>query len=141
LDIQNYRYPGKFNYDILISNEIRRVYVPKLILQPVVENAILHAFQQLPEGRIQLAAQEVPEGIRLHILDNGSGMTAEQLDQVSDKLTAADSNGPYKGGVGLRNVHQRIRHKYGAPYGLTLASDKQNGTCVTILIPRLGGAL
>ncbi|MCY9696099.1 histidine kinase [Paenibacillus alginolyticus] len=140
LKIQNYRYPEKFMYDTVISDEIRRFYMPKLILQPVVENAILHAFQQLQEGRIQLTFEAVSQGIQITIFDNGRGMSSEELEEVSEKLSKFDPDEEYKGGVGLRNVHQRIRNKYGYPYGIILSSEINAGTSVTILIPWLGDA-
>jgi two-component system sensor histidine kinase YesM len=139
LKIQNYRYPEKFKFDIVISDELRRSTTPKLILQPVVENAILHAFQQLQEGRIELTFQAFKQGIEITIFDNGRGMTSEELEKVS-KLSELDPDEAYNGGVGLRNVHQRIRNKYGYPYGITLSSEINVGTTVTILIPRLGDA-
>ncbi len=140
LHIQNYRYPGKFKSEFFVPAEIRRSYIPKLVLQPIVENAILHAFRNAQDGLITLTMVEAPGGIAIRIADNGKGMTPAELTLVTEKLAQQASDEGYKGGLGLRNVHLRIRNKYGHPYGMTFTSTVYEGTCVTILIPELRGA-
>ncbi|WP_378107258.1 sensor histidine kinase [Cohnella cellulosilytica] len=140
LSIQNYRYPGKFKYEFAIPDELRAELTPKLILQPIVENAIVHAFPQMEEGLIRINVREDGADIRIEIVDNGKGMTQNEWIQLTDKLSSVDHEDGYKGGVGLRNVHQRIHNRYGAPYGVTIRAGLESGLCVSILIPRLRGA-
>lgn len=124
----------QFSCDTLMDVEI-----PKLVLQPLVENAFIHGVKPMQgKGRIQLLAQRVGGDIVLTVLDNGVGMTAEALRGV-EALLASDQPGrknEYQWeGIGLKNVHDRMRFLYGPEYGVSLFSTPGMGTVVKVTVP------
>lgn len=106
--------------------------VPKLLLQPLVENSIKHGFRENPaEGAMITLSAAVDGGtLRLRISDNGCGIPPERLAEVE----AAIQGETHGAGIGLANVHRRIRALYGAPYGLRLQSGAE-GTTAELLLP------
>lgn len=121
LKIQKIRYGDKFDYTLDFSNEIMGKKVPKFVLQPLVENAIVHGVEpKNGPGHINITGKVEDGFIKLIIEDNGVGM---DTDAVKD-----DS-------IGIFNVQERIRLKYGEPYGLHFESELGKGTKVTVLLP------
>ena len=118
-------------------------FVPRLILQPIVENAFRHGLEPMVgPGRVQISAVLCRSGagvaLRIAVADTGVGIDEDRLRAVSRALETAEShdgNPSYGSGVGLQNVHRRIRLSYGEPYGVSLVSDKGKGTTVTVLLP------
>ncbi|MGP1588377.1 MAG: histidine kinase [Oribacterium sp.] len=126
LKIQKCRMEDKLKYTISISEECRECKCPKLILQPIVENAIKHGIEPMTRtGEIAIHAIVENEDLRISLADNGRGMTEEEI------------KGIYLGesGIGLNNVIKRIKLIYGQKYGLTIISEKNEGTNVEITIP------
>ena len=131
LYIQKQRYQEKLNYSFQIDESLLEVYVPKIILQPIVENSIYHGIQELDtDGMITITitkSQEKSDEYTIEIKDNGVGFSDEnQIDQChqSDKKRL--------GGVGLQNVNQRIQLFCGKEYGLSIKSKEKEGTIVTL---------
>lgn len=114
-------------------------YVPKLVLQPIVENAYVHGLKDKDgQGRIQLNINEKQGDLEITVLDNGQGMTPEEVLRVEDTLKSAKSGEKTETGwrsVGLKNVHDRLRFLYGEAYGVTLFSTPGVGTAVTLRLP------
>lgn len=124
----------QFSCDTLMDVEI-----PKLVLQPLVENAFIHGVKPMQgQGRIQLRAQRCGGDIELAVFDNGVGMTPEALRAV-EALLASDQPGrknEYRWeGIGLKNVHDRMRFLYGPAYGVSLFSTPGMGTVVQVKVP------
>ena len=134
LEIQHVRYSDILTYSIDVSEDIQNCLVPKLILQPLIENGLYHGIKnRRGRGVITITGSRTEEGILLQVIDNGVGMSEEQLSQLQ--------NGVYQdnhSGLGLKNVHQRIRLYCGAPYGLSFKSELGHGTVVSVLLPGSG---
>lgn len=132
LDIQKARYKEILTYEIQVEESLDDVFLPKILLQPLVENAIYHGIKpKLAQGKISILAQLEGEDLLLTVQDNGVGMTEEQVKQLEEAFEGKRAPVSY----GLHNVHQRIRLTYGTPYGLHVESCLQDGTTVTIRLP------
>lgn len=131
LTIQKMRYQEKLGYRIDIPGELRGCSVPKLILQPLVENAIYHGVRAKENGgEIAVSARAENGLLILEVRDDGLGMTAEQLSGALEAVPS--SNG---GGIGARNVNERIKLIYGEKYGLSYASAPGKGTVASVKLP------
>lgn len=164
LIIQKTRYKEKLNYSIVIDPSLHQLYVLKLILQPIVENAIYHGIKERRgPGNIDIHARNEKERVVITIRDNGAGMSEEKLERLRRTLEAAASKSnpaaseykqdtphvseqessfiltnPQSGeGYGLTNVHERIVISFGDAYGVSIESKKGEGTTVTITHPVL----
>jgi two-component system sensor histidine kinase YesM len=134
LEIQQIRYSDILTYSISLPEKIQDVTVPKLILQPLIENALYHGIKnRRGRGVIQITGEKQNDDILLQVRDNGAGMTEEQLQRLQ-----AGVYEEHHSGLGLKNVHQRIRLYCGEPYGLTFESKQGIGTTVTVLLPSRG---
>ena len=105
--------------------------MPKLTLQPFVENAFFHAFSGAEEGSIFVCIRRRGNDLVSEIIDNGSGMKKEEVGRTLSKGGKAD----HFTGIGINNVDDRIKLLYGAPYGVTISSAPGKGTAVTVTIP------
>jgi len=129
--IQRIRYGGNLWIYMDIPKEMLAVPIPKLTLQPLVENAILHGFEnKLDVGKIKILGYAGEDRMKITIQDNGCGMTPEK---VSTLLTPQEER--MHTGIGIFNVHQRIRLLFGEPYGLDIRSELGKGTEITITLP------
>lgn len=131
------KYEGELRAEYEIDERAGGYYMPKMILQPVVENCITHAFDENPkDALIQIKVKYQDDGFYFTIEDNGDGMTETQLEQVREDLMNPEID---QCKIGIRNIHQRIRLNYGESYGVTLTSKKGIGTKFKIRIPLLNG--
>ncbi|MCR5508864.1 MAG: sensor histidine kinase [Lachnospiraceae bacterium] len=143
LEIQQVRYQDILDYSIEVPQELYDSPIPKITLQPLVENALYHGIKnKRGMGKIRITGKSENKCIYLYIEDNGIGMTEERLKLISNRInTDISENGqPEKGGVsgelfGLSNVNERIKLKYGQRYGIHIDSTYGEGTTVTILLP------
>jgi len=140
LKIQSARYKNKLNYSIQVDPEIEKASVIKLVLQPIVENAIYHGIKERRgPGNISINAMEQNGNIIIKVLDDGVGIPMERLDLLRENL-AADfhaTDETKKIGYGVMNVQARIKLTFGDPYGIHVESEVSKGTIVTILLPIL----
>ena len=137
MTIQKMRFKNKFTSEIRADGEALGCETVKLVVQPIVENAIYHGMEYADgDGEILVWAHIEGEDLYIDVTDNGPGMRQEQVDRL---LRAAPSRGG--SGIGLRNVHQRIQLTYGEPYGLEIESEPDEGTTIRIHLPvrRPGG--
>ncbi|AEI44809.1 cache domain-containing sensor histidine kinase [Paenibacillus mucilaginosus] len=143
LTIQQIRYRRKFTYSIEVPEELYPYPIVKLVLQPIVENAIYHGIKHKAEpGHIRISGRRGAGGIELAVSDDGVGMTPEKLQTILGG-TPRTKEAPGGSGVGVHNVHQRIALAFGPGYGLGFESELEEGTTVTIRLPELedkGGA-
>ena len=132
LEIQKMRYRDLMEYEIDIPDHLKFYILPKLTLQPLVENALYHGIKnRRRKGCIRVTGRERNGCIQLEVADDGAGMTPERLEEVRASLEEA-------GGIesfGLKAVHRRIRILFGADYGLALESEPDAGTKVIVTIP------
>jgi two-component system sensor histidine kinase YesM len=144
--IQQYRFGDKLRMEINLPEEetdILQLQLPKLTLQPIIENAIFHGLERKSEGgTITIEAETTPERVLLSIRDNGAGMTQDTLDEINDRLShvfAGDLNDDKKkkGSIALTNVCRRIKLLFGEDYGIHIFSIEGVGTDVRISIPAI----
>ena len=134
LEIQQIRYSDILTYSISVPESIQDRPVPKLILQPLIENALYHGIKnRRGRGTITITGAEEDGMILLRVRDNGAGMSPEQLAQLQSGVYEE-----HHSGLGLKNVHQRIRLYCGEPYGLSFEREPGVGTTVTVRLPREG---
>lgn len=137
--IQKYRYGDRINYEQDVPAELLDVYIPKLILQPLVENAINHGIERKAAGGTVTVRAHIAEGkLVITITDNGAGMDEEELHVLRgaiDKTNQADMGYTR---IALRNIHTRLRLLYGEQYGLVIDSTKGIGTEVAVRLPPTG---
>lgn len=133
LHIQNIRYKNKFSVQMNIDPEIENCNTIKLVIQPLLENAIYHAMEMMAgDGEIRLNAYRKENDIYIEVRDNGLGMIPEK---VAGLLHGENTGGKKGSGIGLKNVHQRIQLYYGEAYGLEIESELDVGTTVRIHLP------
>ena len=132
LKIQNYRYKNQFTYAFDVEEGCLSYLCNKITLQPIIENAIYHGIDRMvDEGFIEVRIREEETAVRITVTDNGVGMTREQCREILHR-EAKDRTG-----IGIKNVHDRIRIYFGEEYGLHITSEPDEGTCVEIRIPKL----
>ena len=140
--IQSMRYGNKFKFSIECEPETKALLCPRMILQPIIENAIEHGLSTLDSGKILVKARTDKGILEISVRDNGVGMPEDTLNRLRQSLmnTAGtiDSKPHNKGhGIALRNIHNRIRLLYGDEYGLMIESEEDEGTCVIVCLPIL----
>jgi len=108
--------------------------IPRLILQPIIENAIVHAFDEMEDiGIIRVKVYSVSDCVCFEIEDNGKGMTQDTIQQILSSSNQDDKE--YKS-MGISNVNSRLCLNYGMKYGVKIDSDEDRGTKVTFRIPK-----
>ena len=145
--LQNRRYDGRLRAHISYDeSSTLKEPVLKLILQPIIENSILHALPPAPDYMdIYIHAEKSPNGIFIYIEDTGIGINRDTLSNLLEKLNSPLLSYSHEeakekirngtGGVGLVNVHQRIQLYYGSRYGISIEGKEKKGTTVTIFLP------
>lgn len=142
IQIQKARYGDSFEWVEQVAPEYAGCYVPKLLLQPLVENAIFHGLAAKESGRIVARCRRDGEAIHLVIEDNGAGIAdMERVNRLLEQPGVSEEN-PSKerfhmNSMGLSNVQERIKIQFGEPYGLHIESAAGRGTRVTATIPWL----
>lgn len=130
--INHVRYGERIRVSYFITPDCLSCHLPKLIIQPFIENAFFHAFHSKAEGTIHVMVSREQGSLICEVADNGDGMD-EGAD--GDTLPGPTSNRQLFTGIGITNVHERIRLLYGEEYGITIASRKGEGTRVKIRLP------
>lgn len=138
MHIINVRHADRFAYTWAIEPELEACIVPRMIVQPVIENAVKYAFEHMPEGaKIDVNCFLEDGDVKIVLRDNGCGMSAQALEALRARMQEPFSleNVREAGGLGLHNIHQRLRLRYGAAYGLAIESQEGVGTRVEIRLP------
>jgi two-component system, sensor histidine kinase YesM len=144
LTIQQMRYRDILDFKIEVDEQVSENTILKLILQPLVENALYHGIKNKRSGGtiIVRARRQGKEEVLLEVEDNGIGFTPEKLSQLRAELDDDSGDIKLESGFGIGNVKKRIRLYYGKPYGLSIQSEYNTGTRVTLVIPaKMGTAL
>ncbi|ANS75221.1 histidine kinase [Paenibacillus yonginensis] len=133
LEIQRFRYEDRLEYELNVAPETARLRVPALIVQPLVENAVVHGLEN-KDGTVKVVVNLTirDEELRVSVEDNGSGMTPERLQEVRELLSGPEEE---NNRIGLRNVHQRLTLSYGEGSGLVIESEYGRGTRMSFSIP------
>lgn len=133
LTIQSVRYADKFDYTIDCPNQMRQLHVTKLIIQPLVENALYHGIKEKRgKGQIDIRCFIEDGDMKIQVSDNGVGICESEVKRMNDVLNhKVDRASEY----GIINVHEKIRLMFGERYGLDIQSEIGKGTCVIITHP------
>lgn len=138
LEIQKYRFGENFDYEIKAEEGLENYYVPKLIIQPVIENAIKHGYTQVGKMIIYIRVKTVKEKLIISVYNNGKEIEKEILDEIREKLKNKKAE-EFKNHIGLYNIFRRIQLMYGEKYGLRILSRKNRGTSVRVSLPLKSG--
>jgi len=142
--IQNYRFGDRIGMQVDIepgSEAARDIKIPKLTLQPIIENSIIHGLEhQVEPGKVSVHIGIVEQRLLIEITDDGVGMAESTLDEINRRLLHPESvhagdEKPRTGGIALINVDNRIRLIFGEQYGLKVSSIKGYGTRVEVCLP------
>lgn len=141
LTIQKMRYRDILDYRIEVDEAVANNTILKLILQPLVENALYHGIKNKRSGgMIHVRARPTGEDqIVLEVEDNGIGFTPDKLARVQAQLNDDSDEIRLESGFGIDNVNKRVQLYYGRQYGLSIESEQGVGTCVTLVIPAIAG--
>ena len=136
VEIQNLRFEDKVFAEWDTDASAEGCQIIKIVLQPLIENAIVHGIFEKPSksGCLKVTSRRSADGIRITVEDDGMGMDQDTvLNNFSSKASPAHT--VTSSGYGIRNVQERLRLAYGTPYGLTCVSRPGKGTVVTVYIP------
>ncbi len=125
--INKLRFGSSTNVTFKVSEDCNDILIPKLIIQPFIENAFFHAFTGKSQGEINIFINRNGNFIIIEIIDNGIGMEETDINKIRRKNL--------KGGIGIKNVDERIKLIYGEEFGVKIVSEKEYGTIVSIKIP------
>ncbi|MGB5824502.1 MAG: histidine kinase [Proteocatella sp.] len=145
--IQQFRFGERINmdmeYDCESKEAIKGLHLPKLILQPIVENAIFHGIERkLGRGQIRIKLQHTASRLIITISDNGAGIEESRLKIINEKLSTCsleneNTEKTQKGGIAMTNVNNRIKLLFGEEYGIYIYSTLNAGTDVEITLPKI----
>ena len=136
LEIQQIRYQDILNYEIAVPEELFDYQIPKITIQPIVENALYHGIKnKRGGGTIVVSGKDEGETMLIQVKDDGKGMKPERLKEINKDLTGAklENTAIY----GLYNVNERIRLSFGEEYGITVESTYEVGSCISIRLPKI----
>lgn len=134
LELQKIRYENSFDYSINIESEASDFKIPNLIIQPIIENSIVHGFSTMRKDQIlDIKANIVDGDLNITIYDNGRGIVTDKVGYINDKQNHYEMYGSN----GLENVQKRLIMTYGIDYGITVESKINEYTKVCILIPNV----
>lgn len=144
--IQRYRFNNRFSMEIIIDEEDEAAYdflVPRLIIQPVIENAIFHGLEErMEDGIVSIEVIVTDLDMIITISDNGKGIDCEELEELNNRINANDmelndknKSNQINTGIALPNINRRIRLLFGKEYGVNVYSTLGKGTDVEIIIP------
>lgn len=141
-EIMEIRYPGRFTVDIDMIDELEEIELPRMLLQPIIENSIVHGIiggATESGGEVHLYSEMSDDKVRFVIEDNGCGMNTAALNELRENITNADMDDVEVEGlshVALVNIERRIHSYFGKEYGITIESEPDKGTKITVEIPR-----
>lgn len=132
-------HPEKLAVITDVPKQYEDLPVPKLILQPIIENYMAYGFRKdRSDNRIMIKATQHEDTLQISVADNGSGFTSEKLAEVIKHLN--DDEADHMKSIGLKNVHQRLKLNYGMEYGVSIVSEADQETIITLTIP-IGGTI
>jgi two-component system sensor histidine kinase YesM len=133
LHVQKYRFEDEFEYNVIVDEAAKSCFLPKLIIQPVVENACVHGVESISRHRKVEIRIEVSDGrMRISVSDNGIGIAAPRLEEMQKMLQDGEK---LTHSVGLYNLYQRLHLYYGKDFTIDVQSRKGQGTKTRIVIP------
>jgi two-component system sensor histidine kinase YesM len=136
LMIQKYRYGDKFDTKIDVAADTENLYVPKLIIQPFVENAIYHGIEPaFDNGVIKIVTSLQENNLIIEVSDDGVGMAQDKIEELLNCSIRGSETEQYS--IGIKNVIRRIKTLFGDEYGISIQSEFGDGTIITVRIPAI----
>lgn len=132
LEIQKYRFEERLDYSIDLPLELEECLIPKLITQPLVENAIKYGIDEVSVLTINIKVSRTKKSLLFIIADTGIGFSEERLQEIRSLLKTSNNHSNH---IGIYNVHRRIQLKYGNSYGVRIFSLQDNGSILLIKLP------
>ena len=133
LKIQRYRFGERIQYHLEVDPALSEYKILPLVIQPIVENSIIHGLESKEgQGNIRICVSRQEKGVAISVEDDGLGIPAPQLETMRQRLNRYDEKGRH---IGVANVHQRVRLKYGEDYGVNIESEENRFTRVEIHLP------
>ena len=138
LSMLSFRFEDRYFVDVRVANRILSLYTPKLILQPVIENAFRHGVRRMASGgcvRISGDLDEAASCVVFTVEDNGAGIPPDRLRQLQSRLASTPLSVHDESFMGLVNINDRIHIAYGSAYGVSIDSEAGSWTRVAVRIP------
>lgn len=135
ISIMNLRVAGKYSLEINVPDGYKNCRIIRFLLQPIVENSILHGIGEKPSGMIKISMWSRENVGYIQVQDDGNGILPDKLAEMTEKLEKSEVEEKDGDGVGVLNVNRRIKVQYGKEYGLTLENKECGGAAVTLRIP------
>jgi len=134
--IQQIRFDNRFKLELNIDEDVREISIPKLLVQPVIENALKHGLEpKSGKGRVTINAFRTEYRIEIVVEDDGIGIASNELTILNSKLAGADGVGDIQNNnIGLENINDRIKLIYGQDFGISVVSAQNVGTSVTLTL-------
>lgn len=129
--INNTRYGDKVQVEYFVNFGCEECQIPKMILQPFVENAFFHAFPCERKGKITILVRKLDDNLQIQIIDDGVGIDQKRLKEISEGNTKTE----HFTGIGVNNVDDCLKLLYGSQYGILIESEENKGTRITVCIP------
>lgn len=129
--INNTRYGDKVQVEYFVNFGCEECQIPKMLLQPFVENAFFHAFPYERKGKITILVRKLDDDLQVQIIDDGVGIDRKRLKEISEGNTKTE----HFTGIGVNNVDDRLKLLYGSRYGILIESKENEGTTITVTIP------
>lgn len=135
VEIEQYCYVDNFDVTYEVEKETEELYIPRFIIQPIVENALIHSLNELTDrfGELKISVKKEDDKLLIVIHDNGTGMTQQQMDHALHNEKT--KSGQEFSSIGVYNVAERIKLMYGSEYGITFDSKMNEYTDVTLILP------
>ena len=131
LKLEKFRFGDKFNYEINVRNGAEECSVPKMIVQPHIENACRHGLQGITGDRLLVINADLHDNVLLvSVKDNGKGIPAQKLKEINDGLESEE----FKGHIGMKNVYRRLKLYFGDSADMDIRSEENKGTEIIITI-------
>ncbi|MCM1104372.1 MAG: sensor histidine kinase [Clostridium sp.] len=137
IKIQKFRFGSRIDYQLIVDDDIclKDYQILPLLLQPIVENAILHGLEEKENGGLVTVHIYLDQNLHIDISDNGCGMELEQVRKLRNSISVR--NPEIKASIGLYNINQRIKLCYGSRYGMSISSVPGKGTMISLVIPAM----
>ena len=145
IHIQQYRFSNRFNFQVFMHDGdpgVLDALIPKMTLQPIVENAIIHGMEnKLEKGHIEIHIESDKDHVYVLVEDDGNGISKEDLDALQTSLsmpeTPQDADRKDSHGIAMKNVNKRLKLLFGEACGMTISSTQGVGTEVELILPRV----
>ncbi|MNZ77169.1 Sensor histidine kinase YpdA [compost metagenome] len=134
LEIQKFRYEDRLDFVMSVDPDASIIKIPPLVIQPLVENSVVHGVEGKVDGvHVEIIIELIEDFVQFTVQDDGIGMTEERLLEVQNSIVVSEEQEQQR--IGLRNVHQRLVLSYGEDHGLKITSVNGKGTQIRFTIP------